>query len=147
MSFEGRSFCKLIKVEAEMGQKKYRKREKQLVIAVQLNLDTDGFTYTKWGGEQKCAAGDWLVSNDGDCYTIGKDSFANTYEAFRPGQYIKTAPVWASEADEAGEVKTNEGTTEYRAGDYLVFNAIDGSDSYAVSKHKFEEMYEELSED
>jgi len=125
-----------------MKSLKYRKREKQIVIAVQLKLDTDGFTYNKWGGKQRCRAGDWLVNNNGECYTIGEETFRNTYENLSPGQYEKTTAVWASPASEDGKVKTNEGYTEYSVGDYLVANNKDGSDAYAVSKLKFEEMYE-----
>lgn len=122
---------------------KYRKREKQIVLAVQLDLDTEGFSYAKWGNNQNCRAGDWLVNNNGDCYTVTKETFAQTYEAVAPGQYVKHAPVWASRAQTAGKVKTEEGHTAYLVGDYLVSNNIDGSDAYAVSKDKFEAMYQE----
>jgi len=44
----------------------YVKREAQTVAAVQLDLDTKGFTYEKWGSTQTCKPGDWIVSNDGD---------------------------------------------------------------------------------
>ena len=125
-----------------MKRLKYRKREKQIVTAVQLKLETDGFAYNKWGGEQCCRAGDWLVNNNGDCYTIGQETFENTYEEVSPGQFEKIAAVWASTATEDGKVKTNEGYTEYSFGDYLVTNKEDGADAYAVAKLKFEEMYE-----
>jgi hypothetical protein len=36
------------------------------VIAVRLDLETDGFSYRKWGDTQRCKAGDFIVSNDGD---------------------------------------------------------------------------------
>jgi len=125
--------------------KKFQKRKKQIVLAVQLNLTTDGFVYHKWGSDQQCSAGDWLVNNNGDCYTISEKSFAKTYEEIAPGQFVKFSPVWACQAQKAGMVKTSEGHTEYNVGDYLVSNNEDGSDSYAVGKTKFEEMYEELS--
>ena len=38
--------------------RRYIKKADQFVIAVQLNLDTDGFTYDKWGSVQKCKKGD-----------------------------------------------------------------------------------------
>ena len=113
------------------------------MVAVQLNLETDGFQYNKWGGEQQCISGDWLVNNDGDFYTIKEDVFASTYEEVAPGQFVKTTLVWAYEAPDAGQVETNEGITKYKRGDYWVANNSDGSDAYAVSKAKFEEMYEE----
>ena len=124
-----------------MSRKKYRKREQQKIIAVQLALETDGFAYKKWGGTQKCSAGDWLVNNDGDCYTIAEQTFAATYRQTAPGQYVKIAPVWAEQADNAGAVATQEGATHYEAGDYIVSNTADGTDSYAVTRDKFEAMY------
>ncbi|MFK7892875.1 MAG: hypothetical protein AB8B63_18825 [Granulosicoccus sp.] len=127
-----------------MTRKKYQKRERQVVTGVQLDLETDGFIYRKWGADQRCQSGDWLVNNNGDVYTIGQQSFADTYQELEPGRYVKVAPVWAHEADKAGSVKTNEGSTDYQAGDYIVSNRVDGSDSYAVSKDKFEAMYEEV---
>jgi hypothetical protein len=38
-------------------------------------------------------------------------------------------------------VKTKEGATRYRTGDYLVFNEPDGGDAYAVAKNTFKKMY------
>ena len=58
-----------------------------------------------------------------------------------PGTYIKTTPVWAEVAREAGSVQTKEGVTYYAAGDYLVFNEERGGDAYAVSADKFETLY------
>ena len=127
-----------------MKRTKYRKREQQVVTGVQLNLDTDGFKYNKWGGLQLCRAGDWLLDNNGECYTIGEESFRKTYEEISPGRFVKTAAVWAIETRQCGSVKTNEGYTEYVEGDYLVANNEDGSDAYAVSKEKFEQMYERI---
>ena len=121
---------------------KYVKRPTQFVTAVQLDLDTSGFTYRKWGGTQTCKRGDWLVHNDGDTYTIDKDSFARTYRATGPGTYLKTTPVWAEVAGTPGSVPTKEGATSYDAGDYLVYNEADGGDPYAVTKSAFERMYE-----
>jgi hypothetical protein len=126
-----------------MGERrKYRRKSHALVTAVQLDLDTDGFTYFKWGGEQRCRARDWIVNNEGDIYTVAQDTFAETYELLSPGVYKKVAPVWAEQASKAGVVETKEGTTSYDAGDYLVFNNEDGSDAYAVSKNKFEDTYD-----
>jgi hypothetical protein len=122
----------------------YRKRKTQVVHAVQLNVDTDGFTYRKWGGTQRCAKGDWVVDNDGDVYTVNSATFARTYRHVDRGAYEKVAPVWAVAADVAGSVPTREGATDYNAGDYIVSNDEDGSDSWAVEKAKFEKMYEPI---
>jgi hypothetical protein len=126
-----------------MGERrKYRKKQKHLVHAVRLDLDTDGFTYRKWGGEQRCKAKDWIVDNGGDVYTVDADTFARTYRHVSAGAYEKTAPIWAEQAESAGQVPTKEGSTRYDAGDYLVSNEEDGGDAYAVPREKFEAMYE-----
>jgi hypothetical protein len=121
---------------------RYRKRPNQFVLAVPLALDIDGFTYRKWGAEQRCKRGDWLVDNDGDMYTVDADVFARTYRKVEPGRYVKTTPVWAEIATQAGAVTTKEGESHYQTGDYLVYNNEDGTDAYCVSAAKFEEMYE-----
>jgi hypothetical protein len=123
-------------------RQRYVKRETEFVTAVQLDLDTSGFTYEKWGTTQTCKAGDWLVNNAGDTYTVDRESFAHTYRGTSPGQYVKVTPVWAESAPASGEVATKEGVTRYNAGDYLVYNQPDGGDAYAVAKDTFERMYQ-----
>lgn len=125
---------------------KYKKKPTSFVTAVQLDLDTEGFTYNKWGGKQVCKRGDWLVDNDGDKYTVSQETFAKTYERVSPGVYAKTTPVWAEVAEQAGKVKTNEGETAYQAGDYLVYNNEDGTDAYAISAEKFQSLYDPAEE-
>ena len=123
-------------------RKKYKKKADSFVVAVQLNLDTDGFTYEKWGAEQRCKKGDWLVDNDGSIYTIDEEVFAKTYHKKSPGIYVKKTSIWAEVATESGVVKTKEGASHYEAGDYLVYNNEDGSDAYCMSAEKFASMYE-----
>lgn len=123
---------------------KYRKKKDNTVIAVQLDIDTEGFSYYKWGATQFCKPGDWLVNNSGDIYTIDRETFNKTYVEVSPGNYSKTTHVWAEVADESGFIKTFEGETAYQPGDYLVFNDEEGKDAYAVSRVKFEAMYELL---
>jgi hypothetical protein len=123
-------------------RRRYRRKPDQAVAAVQLKLDTDGFTYRKWGAEQRCKRDDWIVDNDGDVYSVDAQSFAATYRPTGHGTYIKTTPVWAEQAIAAGSVHTREGRTHYQPGDYLVSNNEDGSDPYAISGQKFEAMYE-----
>lgn len=126
--------------------RRYQKRADKPVIAVQLSLETDGFTYQKWGGKQTCRAGDWIVDNDGEVYTISDDSFEETYERIGPGLYIKTTTIWATAATEAGSIKTKEGVTNYATGDYIVYNDAALSDGYAVTKATFEAMYKPVDE-
>lgn len=125
-----------------MSRQRYRRRPEQAVAAVQLNLDTEGLRYRKWGHEQQAKPGDWLVDNGGDVYTVDAESFAATYRAVGRGAYIKTAPVWAEQAASAGQVQTKEGHTAYEAGDWLVSNQPNGSDAYAISAEKFPQLYE-----
>jgi hypothetical protein len=120
---------------------KYVKRPSQLVAAVQLAVDTKGFTYRKWGSVQRCKARDWIVDNEGEVYTVDRVSFRRTYRQVGPGAYVKITPVWAEKADAAGRVKTKEGSTGYKRGDYIVFNQKNGADGYAVSAKKFKRMY------
>lgn len=124
------------------GMRRYRRKAGLTVVAVQLRLDTDGFTYRKWNGVQRCKPGDWLVDSGRDVYTVDADSFAQTYSAVQHGIYFKSAPVWAMEADEDGVVETKEGRTSYAQGDFIVSNSPDGSDSYAVKKAGFFTLYE-----
>jgi hypothetical protein len=93
---------------------------------------------------QTCKPGDWLVNNNGDTYTVDRDVFARTYRQTAPGTYVKVSPIWAEVATTAGEVRTKEGATHYKPGDYLVYNEPDGGDGYAVSRENFERMYEPL---
>ena len=124
------------------NRRRYRKKADQFVVAVQLDLDTDGFIYRKWGAEQRCQQGDWVVDNDGDHYTVGGEVFARTYRKISSGIYVKTTPIWAEVASEPGQVLTKEGASHYQAGDYLVSNNEDGTDAYCISAAKFESMYE-----
>ena len=121
---------------------KYLKRATEFVTAVQVDVEMDGFTYRKWGATQQCKRGDWLVNNKGDIYTVDGETFARTYRANGPGTYVKATPVWAEVAKTAGGVRTKEGVTHYRPGDYLVYNQADGGDGYAVERDEFDRMYE-----
>ena len=119
----------------------YVRRPDHPVVAVRLALDTDGLIYRKWDGEQRAKAGDWIVDNDGEVYTVDADVFARTYSRTGPGTYVKTTTVWAERAPQAGSVKTKEGVTHYGAGDYLVSNDREGTDQYAIAAAKFESLY------
>lgn len=59
-----------------------------------------------------------------------------------PGAYVKTQPVWARVARRAGTIATKEGSSRYKAGDYLVFNDRHGKDGYCMSAKKFASLYQ-----
>src|SRR5215203_2545830 len=124
------------------SRQRYLRRPDRPVTAVRLALETDGLVYRKWGGEQRAKAGDWIVDNEGDVYTVDAEVFERTYRQTGTGAYVKSTPVWAERASQAGSVKTKEGATHYQAGDYIVSNNADGSDGYAMSAAKFESLYE-----
>jgi hypothetical protein len=128
--------------KAMTSRQRYRKKADQFVVAVKLDLETEGFTYRKWGAEQRCKPGDWLVDNQGDAYTVDHAVFSRTYRRVGPGTYVKTTPVWAEKAAQAGSIATKEGRSYYQEGDYLVFNDAAGTDGYCVGAAKFESMYE-----
>lgn len=120
----------------------YVRRSGTPVIAVQLDLDVDGFTYRKWGGVQTASPGDWLVNNGGDVYTVERETFERTYRMVSPGLYKKTQRIWARVADVDGKIQTKEGETHYRAGDMIVFNDEEQRDGYAMKTETFEKLYE-----
>jgi hypothetical protein len=121
---------------------RFRRKPDHAVTAVQLRMDTDGLRYRKWGHEQHAKAGDWIVDNGSDVYSVDAESFASTYRPVGPGRYVKTAPVWAHRAAQAGRVNTKEGATGFNAGDWVVSNREDGSDAYAISAAVFDDLYE-----
>jgi len=125
-----------------MTRTRYRKKANQAVIAMQMDLDTKGFSYQKWGAAQRCKQGDWLVNNSGDIYTIEQHVFSDTYSQISPGVYVKKTSIWAEVAEKEGSIKTIEGESHYKSGDYLVSNNEDGTDAYCISCKKFEAMYE-----
>jgi len=131
----------MLYVMADAAWRRYVRRSDRPVAAVRLALDTDGFVYRKWGGEQRAKPGDWIVDNNGDVHTVDADVFARTYRQTATGAYMKITPVWAQRVTHAGSVKTKEGSTQYRPGDYLVSNNRDGSDEYAMTSEKFEDLY------
>ena len=115
-----------------MGQRhKYRRKENTTVVAVKLDLVTDGFIFQKWGGPQRCRAGDWLVLNGDDTHTVAGKTFARTYRQVSAGVYERIAETWAEVAPEAGRITTEEGSTGYEAGDFLVI-ALDHERGHTI---------------
>ena len=131
----------MLDVMSDDRRRRYVRRPDRPVSAVRLSLDTDGFVYRKWGARQHAKPGDWIVDNDGDVYTVDGDVFTRTYRKTATGAYVKTTPVWAERMSHAGSVKTKEGFTQYQPGDYVVSNDPDGSDEYAMTAEKFENLY------
>jgi hypothetical protein len=72
---------------------------------------------------------------------LDADSFARTYRATGPNTRVKTTLIWAEGMSADGSVATREGRTHYVAGDFLVSNAPDGEDPYAISREKLDSLY------
>jgi hypothetical protein len=120
----------------------YRQRKGTEVLAIQLNLDLEAFTYRKWGGLQTCRSGDWIVERNGSVHTVAADTFARTYKQVGPATYVKQGVVWAAPASRAGAIATLEGVTHYEEGDFLVWNDKERHDGYAIAKGIFASLYE-----
>jgi len=125
-----------------MALRKYKRRPGATVYAIRFDFAGAGFDYEKWGASQHCKSGDWIVLNDGDTYTVDADVFGRTYRRVDGATYEKTGNVWAEQASTDGAVPTKEGRTHYTAGDYVVFNDESKTDGYAMTRDKFESMYE-----
>ena len=123
-------------------RRKFVKRAGATVVAVQLNLETEGFFYHKWGESQRCKPGDWIVDNAGEVYTVDRDAFQRTYRRVAEGAYAKVSAVWAEVARDAGAIKTKQGVAHYDPGAYLVYNDDSTQDGYPVERSTFERMYE-----
>jgi hypothetical protein len=128
------------------GRRPYRRRDDQPIVAVRLDLDTDGFAYRQWGDLQRCKRGDWLATNGTETYSIDAGTFERTYRPLGDGRYRKVTPTWAERASADGTVATKEGLTHYRAGDYLASNEADGGDPWAIPAERFETLYEPCPE-
>ena len=92
------------------------------------------------GSELSAAAGDWLVSDGAEEWTVAAEVFARSYRALPDGRYVKDADVWAVRADRAGEVSTLEGPVRNEAGDW-VLRGVDG-ELWTVTDAYFRSHYE-----
>lgn len=126
----------------ENVRKKYKRKYFDPVVAIRINLDTPGLIYEKWGGGQVGKQGDWLIQKGKEVYTIDSESFSKTYKKVSQGLYIKKAPVWSYRAAREGKIKTKEGHSQYKKGDWIVSNDSHFVDQYPLSDKKFRSLYE-----
>jgi hypothetical protein len=124
---------------ANQGFSRYSRKGNTSVTAVKMSFDTDGFLYQKWGGMQECKAGDWVVTDGSDTWTVDGEVFSATYQKAPGNSYKKVVGVWAKRANSNGHVSTKEGKTHYSAGDYIVANSLD--DMYAMKASTFHSKY------
>ena len=119
-----------------------RRRPDQYVIAVQLDLDTAGFTFRKWGAEQRVQARRLARRQRRRRLhrRRGQSSRAPTAScAAAPTSRRRRCGPRRARRPAASPRRRAARTTGRRL---LVSNDEDGSDAYAVDAAKFEAMYE-----
>ncbi len=117
---------------------KYRKR-----IVILAFRSTDGATYHKSWGDQRCQPGHWVVVGpDGDVYGCDAIVFHETYEPVDGNShaYRKRAIVDAQQLAVNTTIQTLEGEAHGRVGDWLVTNPT--GETYVVPQKVFMETYE-----
>lgn len=112
-------------------------RSTATVHAVRL---TDEHRWTTAAGDELVgAAGDWLLSEGDDTWTVAADVFAATYEPVADGIYRKVALVQAAQLAEDVEVITLEGIATAGPGDWLARNP--GGDVWPIPAEVFADRY------
>ena len=124
------------------GLRKCRRKQRPTVVAVCLDLETEGFLYHKWGSPRRCRAGDWLVNDAGTTYTVDARAFAASYLPLGPGLFENQLFAWVERAKSDGVLPTARGGVGYRSGDVLVFRDEDRIDGEVLAAAEFERLYE-----
>jgi hypothetical protein len=97
-----------------------------------------------WHTARGCAlaavAGDWLVTDGSEEWTVAADIFARTYDRLPDGRYAKHATVDAVRTDRPVEVRTLEGPARAEPGDW-VLRGVDG-ELWTVTDAYFRTHYE-----
>lgn len=92
------------------------------------------------GSELSAAAGDWLVTDGAEEWTVVPDVFARSYRRLPDGRFAKDAPVAAVRLERATEVSTLEGVARAEPGDWLL-SGVDG-EVWTVTDAYFRSHYE-----
>ena len=86
------------------------------------------------------AAGDWLVTDGTEEWTVAPGVFARSYRPLPDGRFVKVAPVRAARLDRTAEVPTLEGVARAEAGDWVLCG-VDG-ELWTVTDTFFRAHYE-----
>lgn len=116
----------------------------QPCVAIKMTLAMMPLVYTAWGGTQVGKPGDWLVSKNGEVYTVDAESFERAYKNISLGVYAKSFTIWAKVAEDDGFIPTKEGQSAFKKGDYLCFNGEFGVDGWPIPAAKFKTLYVEV---
>lgn len=110
------------------------------VAMVRARRLTEELGWTTANGDRLHAvAGDWLLSDGSDEWTVTNDVFTASYRALGDGSYQKTATVTAVQLDEPFAVDTLEGVATGAAGDWLVRNPT--GESWPIPAATFAKRY------
>ena len=113
-------------------------RSVAVVDAVRLTEDSEWATAN--GDPLSASAGDWMLSDGGDHWSVAPDVFAASYEPVGDGRYAKTATVTAIQLTAPFAVDTLEGVATGAAGDWLVRNPT--GECWPVPAETFSKRYE-----
>lgn len=91
------------------------------------------------GSALSARAGDWLITDGVQEWTVEADIFARTYRRLPDGRFAKDAPVDAVRTDRPLDVPTLEGVARAEAGDW-VLRGVDG-ELWPVSDAYFRSTY------
>jgi hypothetical protein len=118
-----------------------RGRSYRSVSVVTAQRLPDDYEWTTPNGDALSAvAGDWLLSDGADQWSVADDVFAKSYRPIGDGRYEKTATVIAVRLDEPFAVQTLEGVATGAAGDWLVRNPT--GESWPIPAATFAKRYE-----
>lgn len=95
---------------------------------------------TARGSALSAAAGDWLVTDGAEEWTVAPDIFRRTYRRLADGRFVKQEPVRAARLDRSAEVPTLEGVARAEAGDWVLCG-VDG-ELWTVTDTFFRAHYE-----
>lgn len=118
-----------------MGDRTFRR----VGTVLSYQLDTDHEWTTSGGDVLVGRAGDWLVSNDSDMWTVAADVFERTYEQLPNGRWRKTALITAVRATERTTIQTLEGPAVAEVGDWIATNPT--GESWPIKADTFARHY------
>lgn len=96
--------------------------------------------YTEDNVRMVGSPGDYLINDNGKEWVVKEHLFKKTYRDVGGGQYLKTARVYARQADSGLALAVPESVIEARPGDWVVSD-MEGN-SWVMPDHEFTNQYE-----
>lgn len=98
---------------------------------------------TDSGNEATAKAGDWLLTSNGDSWTVNGKVFEATYSELEDGRYKKTAAVIARRVVFPVKIETLEGLALGKPGDVALAGVL--GDCWIQTEDSFQQRYEPQS--